>query len=72
VIFYFASNALIPMGSVSIFFFDAIVLFVAIAFFLNFLGFTLLRIRELNVQDPPKVNPLQSQPYRSDVSRKVV
>lgn len=71
-IFYFASNPLIPVGSVSIFFFDAIVLFVAIAFFLNFLGFTLLRIRELNVQDPPKVNPLQSQSYQPDVSRKVV
>ena len=71
-IFYFASNPLIRMGSVSIFFFDAIVLCVAIAFFLNFLGFTLRRMRELNVQDPPKVNPLQSQSNQPGVSRKVV
>ena len=71
-IFYFASNPLIRMGRVSIFFFDAIVLCVAIAFFLNFLGFTLRRMRELNVQDPPKVNPLQSQSYQPGVSRKVV
>jgi archaetidylinositol phosphate synthase len=71
-IFYFASNPLIHMGSVSIFSFDAIVLCVAIAFFLNFLGFTLLRMRELNVQDPPKVNPLQSQSCQPGVSRKVV
>jgi archaetidylinositol phosphate synthase len=71
-IFYFASNPLIRMGSVSIFFFDAIVSCVAIAFFLNFLGFTLRRMRELNVQDPPKVNPLQSQSYQPGVSRKVV
>ena len=71
-IFYFASNPLIHMGSVSIFFFDAIVLAIAIVFFLNFLGFTLLRIRELNVEDPPKVKPLQSQSYQADVSKEVV
>jgi len=71
-IFYFASNPLIHMGSVSIFSFDAMVLSVAIAFFLYFLGFTLLRMRELSVQDPPKVNPLQSQSYQPGVSRKVV
>jgi len=71
-IFYFASNPMIHMGRVSIFFFDAIVLCVAIAFFLYFLGFTLLRIRELNVQDPPKEDPLQSQSHQSSVSRKVV
>jgi archaetidylinositol phosphate synthase len=71
-IFYFANNPLIHMGSVSIFSFDAMVLSVAIAFFLYFLGFTLLRMRELNVQDPPKVNPLQSQSYQPGVSRKVV
>src|SRR5262245_9199476 len=71
-IFYFANNPLIQMGSVSIFSFDAIVLFVAMAFFVYFLGFTLLRMRELNVQDPPKVNPLQSQSYQPGVSRKVL
>ena len=57
-IFYFASNPLIRMGSVSIFFFDAIVLCVAIAFFLHFLGFTLGRMMELKIQDPPKGTPL--------------
>ena len=62
-IFYFASNPMIHMGRVSIFSFDAIVLCVAIAFFLHFLGFTLRRMMELNVQDPPKGNPLQSQSY---------
>jgi archaetidylinositol phosphate synthase len=71
-IFYFASNPLIPMGRVSIFFFDAIVLSVAIAFFLYFLGFTLLRMRELNIQDPPKRNPLPSQSYQAGISRDVV
>ena len=71
-VFYFVSNPLIHMGTLSIFFFDAIVLCIAIAFFLHFLGFTLLRMRELNVQDPPKVNPLQSQSYKPGVSRKVV
>jgi archaetidylinositol phosphate synthase len=60
-IFYFASNPMIHMGRVSIFSFDAIVLCIAIAFFLYFLGFTFLRMRELNIQDPPKGNPLQSQ-----------
>jgi len=49
---------MIHMGRVSIFFFDAIVLCVAIAFFLYFLGFTLRRIMELKIQDPPKGNPL--------------
>ena len=71
-IFYFASNPLIHMGSVSIFSFDAIVLCVAMAFILYFLGFTLLRMRELNMQDPPKQPPLQSQSYQPGVSRKVV
>ena len=71
-IFYFGTNPLINLGSVSIFSFDAMVLGIAIAFFLYFLGFTLLRMRELNVQDPPKVNPLQSQSYQPGVSRKVV
>ena len=70
-IFYFASNPLIHMVGVSIFSFDAIVLCIAIAFFLYFLGFTCLRMRELNVQDPPKRNPLQSQSYQPDVSREV-
>jgi hypothetical protein len=60
------------MGRVSIFFFDAIVLCVAIAFFLYFLGFTLRRMMELNVQDPPKGNPLKSQSYQPGVSRKLV
>ena len=59
-LFYFASNAMIHMRRVSIFFFDAIVLSVAIAFFLYFLGFTLRRMMELKVQDPPKGNSLQS------------
>ena len=68
-IFYFASNPMIHMGRVSIFFFDAIVLCVAIAFFLYFLGFTLRRMMELNVQDPPKGNPLQSQSYQPGISR---
>ena len=69
-LFYFASNPMIPMGKVSIFFFDAIVLCVAIAFFLYFLGFTLRRMMELNVQDPPKGNPLQS--HQPGISRKLV
>jgi hypothetical protein len=64
-IFYFASNPMIHMWRVSIFFFDAIVLCIAIAFFLYFLGFTLLRMRELNIQDPPKGTPLQSQSYQA-------
>ena len=71
-IFYFASNPLIRIGRVSIFSFDAIMLCVAIAFFLYFLGFTFLRMRELNVQDPPKRNPLQRQSYQPGVSRKVL
>jgi Ca2+/Na+ antiporter len=71
-IFYFASNPLIHMGRISIFSFDAIVLCVAIAFFLYFLGFTLRRMLELNVQDPPKGKPLQSQSYQPGVSREPV
>jgi hypothetical protein len=43
---------------VSIFFFDAIVLCVAMAFFLYFLGFTLRRTMELRIQDPAKGNSL--------------
>jgi phosphatidylglycerophosphate synthase len=70
-IFYFASNPQIPIGRVSIFSFDAIVLCVALAFFLYFLGFTFLRMRELNVQDPPR-NPSQRQSYQPGVSRKVL
>jgi archaetidylinositol phosphate synthase len=68
-VFYFASNPMIPMGRVSIFFFDAIVLSVAIAFFLYFLGFSLRRMMELNVQDPPKRSPLQS--HQPGISRKL-
>ena len=64
-IFYFGTNPLINLGSVSIFSFDAIVLCIAIAFFLYFLGFTLRRMMELNVQDPPKGTPLQSQSYQA-------
>jgi phosphatidylglycerophosphate synthase len=71
-IFYFVSNPLIYMGSMRIFSFDAIVLCFAIAFFLNFLGFTLLRMRELNFQDPPKENPLRSKSYQPGVSRKLI
>jgi len=71
-IFYFASNPLIHIGRVSILSFDAMVLFVAIAFFLYFLGFTFRRIRELHVQDPPKATRLESQPYQPGTSRKVV
>ena len=71
-IFYFGSNPLIHIGTMSISSFDAIVLCVASAFFLYFLGFTLMRMRELNVQDPPKRNPLQAQSYQRGVSRKVV
>jgi phosphatidylglycerophosphate synthase len=71
-IFYFGRNSLIHMSSVSIVAFDATVLCVAIAFFLYFLGFTLLRMRELNFQDPPKANPLQSQSYQAGISREVV
>ncbi len=57
--FYFASNPMIHVGGFSISFFDAIALSTAIAFFLYFLGFTSLRVVELNVQDPPKRNPLK-------------
>jgi phosphatidylglycerophosphate synthase len=71
-IFYFGTNPLINMGSLSILSFDAIVLCIAVAFFLYFLGFTLLRMRELSIQDPPKENPVQSQSYQPGVSRKVV
>jgi phosphatidylglycerophosphate synthase len=71
-IFYFASNPQIHMGRVSIFSFDAIVLCVALAFFLYFLGFTFLRMRELNVQDPPKLNSSRRQSYQPGVSRKVL
>jgi phosphatidylglycerophosphate synthase len=71
-IFYFGTNPLINLGSVSIFSFDAIVLCIAIAFFLYFLGFTFLRMRELNIQDPPKENPLRPQSYRPGVPRKLV
>lgn len=71
-IFYFGTNPLINLGSVSIFSFDAIVLCIAIAFFLYFLGFTFIRMRELNIQDPPKGNPLRPQSYRPGVSRKLV
>jgi hypothetical protein len=70
-IFYFAPNPLIPMGGVSIFSFDAMVLCIAMAFFLYFLGFTWLRIRQLHRQDPPKESPLRSQSYRS-ASKRVV
>src|SRR4029453_3673730 len=59
-LFFSANNPLTHMGRVSIFFFDAIVLCVAIAFFLYFLGFTLQRMMELKIQDPPKGHPLQS------------
>jgi len=69
-IFYFGTNPLINLGSVSIFSFDAIVLCIAIAFFLYFLGFTFSRMRELNIQDPPKENPLRPQSYRPGVSKK--
>ena len=62
-IFYFGTNPLINLGRVSIFSFDAMVLCIAIAFFLYFLGFTFLRMRELNIQDPPKENPLRPQSY---------
>jgi hypothetical protein len=71
-IFYFGTNPLINLGSLSILSFDAIVLCIAVAFFLYFLGFTLLRMRELRIQDPPKENPVQSQSYQPGVSRKVV
>ncbi|HEX7231990.1 MAG TPA: CDP-alcohol phosphatidyltransferase family protein, partial [Candidatus Binatia bacterium] len=72
-LFYFASNPMIRIGTLSIFSFDAIVLCVAIAFFLHFLGFTLRRMMELNVQDPPpKETRLQPESYRPGVSRKLV
>ena len=71
-IFYFVTNPLIQIGTLSIFAFDAIVLSVALAFFMYFLGFTWLRMRELNLQDPPKRNPSQPQSYKPDASRKVV
>jgi archaetidylinositol phosphate synthase len=71
-LFYFASNPMIPLGRASIFFFDAVVLCVATAFFLYFLGFTLRRILELRVQDPPKSNPLPSPSHQPGISRKRV
>lgn len=71
-IFYFASNPIIQIGKMSILSFDVIVLCIAIAFFVYFLGFTLRRIMELNVQDPPKGKPLQSESYRPGVSREVL
>ena len=52
-IFYFASNPMIHMGGEH-FLFDAIVLCVAIAFFLYFLGFTLRRMMELRFKILPK------------------
>jgi phosphatidylglycerophosphate synthase len=71
-IFYFGSNPLIHIGTLNIFSFDAIVLSVALVFFMYFLGFTWLRMRELNLQDPPKRNPLKSQSYQAGISRDVV
>jgi phosphatidylglycerophosphate synthase len=71
-IFYFANNPIIQIGTLSIFSFDAIVFCVSLAFFLHFLGFTLRRMMELNVQDPPKGNRLQPQSCQPGVSRKVV
>ena len=71
-IFYFASNPIIHIGKGAIFSFDAIVLCVATAFFFHFLGFTLRRMMELHVQDPPKGKPLESQPYQPGVSRELV
>ncbi len=71
-LFYFASNPIIHVGRVSIFTFDAMVLCAAMAFFLYFVAFTLRRMVELNVQDPPKGNAVQSQPYQSGISRKLV
>ena len=71
-IFYFAGNPMIRRGMFSILSFDAIVLCLALVFFLYFLGFTFRRMRELNVQDPPKANPLDSQSYQPGVSREVI
>ena len=71
-IFYFVSNPLINLGRVSISSFDAMVLCIATAFFIYFLGFMFLRMRELNIQDPPKENRSRSQSYQPGVSRKVV
>ena len=71
-IFYFVSNPLISLGRVSISSFDAMVLCIATAFFIYFLGFMFLRIRELNIEDPPKENRSRSQSYQPGVSRKVV
>lgn len=71
-IFYFVSNPMIHVGRVSIFSFDVIVLCAAVAFFFYFLGFTLRRMMELSVQDPPKGKPLKSQPYQPGISRKSV
>jgi phosphatidylglycerophosphate synthase len=71
-IFYFANNPIIQIGTLSIFSFDAIVFCVSLAFFLHFLGFTLRRMMELNVQDPPKRKPLQSESYQAGISREPV
>jgi phosphatidylglycerophosphate synthase len=71
-IFYFASNPVIHIGRVRIFSFDAIVLCTAIAFFVYFLGFTLLRIMQLSVEDPPKGKSLQSESYQPGISREPV
>ena len=71
-IFYFAGNPMIHRGIFSILSFDAIVLCLALVFFLYFLGFTFRRMRELKVQDPPKANPLHSQSYQPGVSREVI
>jgi len=71
-VFYFGTNPLLSLGRISIASFDAMVLGIAIAFFLYFLGFTLLRMRELHIQDPPKDHPSQPQSYQPGVSRKVL
>ena len=71
-IFYFVSNPLISLGRVSISSFDAMVLCIATAFFIYFLSFMFLRMRELNIEDPPKENRSRSQSYQPGVSRKVV
>jgi hypothetical protein len=71
-LFYFGTNPLINLGRVSISSFDAMVLCIATAFFIYFLGFMFLRMRELNIQDPPKENRSRSQSYQAGVSRKVV
>ena len=61
---------MIHMGGVSISFFDAIVLCVAIAFFLHFLGFTVGSMRNSIFKILPKPTPRSRNPIKLAFQKK--